>query len=70
VGLWFLGVFLGPLLMRVGLAGGQPPIESDLPDTGEEDDVPLEWLGIDRPFTSTDVAALDRAIGLETQGSR
>jgi hypothetical protein len=29
----------------------------------EGDAVPLELLGIDRPFTSEDVATLDRAIG-------
>jgi branched-chain amino acid transport system permease protein len=30
------------------------------------DDVAWEWVGIDRPFTPDDVAALDRALGLET----
>jgi hypothetical protein len=29
------------------------------------DDVPLEWLGIERPFTAADVAALDEGLGLE-----
>jgi branched-chain amino acid transport system permease protein len=33
---------------------------------GEDEDVPLEWLGIARPYTAADVAALDRALGLET----
>jgi hypothetical protein len=27
--------------------------------------VPLEWVGIDRPFTREDVARLDRELGLE-----
>jgi branched-chain amino acid transport system permease protein len=31
-----------------------------------EVEVPLERVGIDRPFTPADVAALDRALGLET----
>jgi hypothetical protein len=30
------------------------------------DEVAWEWVGIDRPFTPDDAAALDRALGLET----
>ncbi|HET6952269.1 MAG TPA: ABC transporter permease, partial [Acidimicrobiales bacterium] len=31
----------------------------------ETDAVPLEWAGIDRPFTAEEVATLDRVLGLE-----
>lgn len=36
-------------------------------EAGQED-VPLEWLGIDRPFTVEDALALERAIGVELTG--
>ena len=34
-------------------------------DTGDVADVAWEWVGIDRPYTPDDAAALDRALGLE-----
>jgi branched-chain amino acid transport system permease protein len=33
------------------------------------DDVPLEWAGVDRPFTEAEVAMLDRELGLESAGA-
>jgi branched-chain amino acid transport system permease protein len=36
----------------------------------EQPEVPLEWVGIDRPFEPADVAALDRTLGLESTGAR
>lgn len=35
-------------------------------DRDRDRGVPLEWVGIDRPFEPADVAALDRTLGLET----
>jgi branched-chain amino acid transport system permease protein len=35
--------------------------------TDEPEGVPLEWVGIDRPFTAEEVAALDRFLGLEPE---
>jgi branched-chain amino acid transport system permease protein len=37
------------------------------PDEEAGDDVPLEWAGIVRPFTSEEIAALDRELGLEPE---
>jgi hypothetical protein len=34
-------------------------------DATQSATVPLEWVGIDRPFTPEDVAQLDRELGLE-----
>ncbi|HKY64848.1 MAG TPA: ABC transporter permease [Acidimicrobiales bacterium] len=43
-------------------ARGRPPAT----DAGAPaDNVPLEWAGIDRPFTEAEVATLDRQLGLE-----
>jgi branched-chain amino acid transport system permease protein len=33
------------------------------------DDVPLEWAGVDRPFTDAEVAMLDRELGVEPAGA-
>ncbi|HEY3724127.1 MAG TPA: ABC transporter permease [Acidimicrobiia bacterium] len=40
-------------------------VEEAAGDVEEVVDVPLEWRGIDRPWTDADVEELDRAIGLE-----
>jgi branched-chain amino acid transport system permease protein len=39
---------------------------ADEPAEEREPEVPLEWIGIDRPFRPEDVAALDRELGLES----
>jgi branched-chain amino acid transport system permease protein len=59
-----LGVALfGPgLVLRFGPRAATEVEEGEV----EPDDVPWEWVGIDRPFTPDDVAVLDRALGLET----
>ena len=59
----------GGLLLRLGvLRGGELAGALAGGTVGDEDvvdDVPLEWLGIEREFTAADVAGLDRALGLE-----
>jgi branched-chain amino acid transport system permease protein len=55
----------GGLLLRFGLLGGGVPVTEPVLDDAASDDVPVEWLGIEREFTPADVAALDRALGLE-----
>jgi hypothetical protein len=30
----------------------------------DADDVPLEWIGIDRPYTEADVRSMDEALAL------
>lgn len=57
-------VLSGPLLLRLR-ASRSTPVEAVLQDE-PADEVALEWLGIDRPFTPDDVAGLDRALGLES----
>ncbi|MGH9211781.1 MAG: ABC transporter permease subunit [Acidimicrobiales bacterium] len=76
-GVWFavaLGAaaLSGGLLLRFGLLGGKRLAAEPLLADGaeDEDEVPLEWLGIERPYTPADVAALDRALGLESAGAR
>jgi branched-chain amino acid transport system permease protein len=67
------GVPFAVLLVGVPVAGGLAAQRlvarqdrPDEPDVEREPDVPLEWVGIDRPFTPEDVAALDRELGLES----
>ena len=53
----------GDMSLRRGTA---PPT-----DVSDLDEVPLEWVGIDRPFDERDVRALDRALGTqEALGAR
>jgi hypothetical protein len=60
-----LAAVLGPgLVLRVLDARRTRP--ADGAEAPEVDEVAWEWVGIDRPFTQDDVAALDRALGLET----
>jgi branched-chain amino acid transport system permease protein len=76
VGLLMVAVALGPALVRLQerRAAGPAPVEPGEPARAAHDaeaeagarDVPLEWVGIERPFTPDDVVALDRALGLET----
>jgi hypothetical protein len=39
-------------------------------ERAEEDDVPLEFVGIDRPFTPADRLYLDSALGLHGNGKK
>jgi branched-chain amino acid transport system permease protein len=65
------GALSGGLLLRVGLLGGQArAAEPLLEGTGDDGEVPLEWVGIERPFTPADVAVLDRELGIESAGVR
>jgi len=60
-----LAAILGPgLVLRAVDARRDRSIAAS---TADEDpgDVAWEWVGIDRPYTPDDVAALDRALGLE-----
>ena len=64
-------VLAAPLVLRVvtarRAAGGLAHTNGAEPDAEPApEDVPWEWVGIDRPFTPEDVAVLDRALGLET----
>jgi branched-chain amino acid transport system permease protein len=64
------GVPFAVLLLGVPVAGGLAAqwlvARRDRPDEPDrEPEVPLEWVGIDRPFTPEDIAALDRELGLE-----
>lgn len=63
-------VLFAPLVLRVVTArraAGLAPTNGAEPDAGPApEDVPWEWVGVDRPFTPEDVAVLDRALGLET----
>jgi branched-chain amino acid transport system permease protein len=63
-------------LLGVPLAGGlgaqllAARRERALPPDGAGDarrEVPLEWVGIERPFAEADVAALDRELGMEVR---
>jgi branched-chain amino acid transport system permease protein len=61
------------LLVLVPVAGGLGAQRlsarrdrSGEPAAAREPEVPLEWVGIDRPFRPEDVAALDRSLALET----
>jgi branched-chain amino acid transport system permease protein len=60
------GVLSGPLLLRLRETRGATRAERDARvAAGEGATVPLEWVGIERPFTREDVAELDRELGLE-----
>jgi branched-chain amino acid transport system permease protein len=67
------GVPWAVLLLGVPLAGGlAAQLRATRSDESarhraddDDDEVPLERVGIDRPYTAADVAALDRALGLE-----
>jgi branched-chain amino acid transport system permease protein len=60
--LLILAILSGSLLLRVLEARGSAPTAHDPTESAT---VPLEWVGIDRPFTREDVAELDRELGLE-----
>jgi branched-chain amino acid transport system permease protein len=68
--LLLIAAVLGPgLLLRFRDARALGEADQPEPSTGAAFDegttVPLEWVGIDRPFTHEDVALLDRELGLE-----
>jgi branched-chain amino acid transport system permease protein len=61
VGAWWLilGVVIALLVFgQIAQTLARPPKEETEPE------IPLEWVGIDRPFRPDDVAALDRELGL------
>jgi branched-chain amino acid transport system permease protein len=59
-------VLLGPVLLRLReTSRRRAESRADDQAAPPSDDVPLEWLGIERPFTAADVAALDEGLGLE-----
>jgi branched-chain amino acid transport system permease protein len=60
----------GSLLLRARelLAAPQPGDDVAVSDDGH-DDVSLEWLGIERPFTTEDAVAIERQIGLDLLGA-
>jgi branched-chain amino acid transport system permease protein len=60
--LLILAILSGSLLLRVLEARGSAPTGHDATESAT---VPLEWVGIERPFTREDVAELDRELGLE-----
>jgi hypothetical protein len=50
---------------------GEAPVPREVPVEAEAgDDVPLEWLGIDRPFTPADAAHIERKLGVELEVHR
>jgi branched-chain amino acid transport system permease protein len=55
-------VLSGSLLLRIRGARGRAPTAHDATESAT---VPLEWVGIDRPFTPEDLAELDRELGME-----
>jgi hypothetical protein len=60
--LLILSVLSGSLLLRVLDARRPAPTAHGATESAT---VPLEWVGIERPFTREDVAELDRELGLE-----
>jgi branched-chain amino acid transport system permease protein len=57
---------LGPgLVLRFAATRAGAEAEADGTTLGGDATVPLEWVGIERPFTREDVAELDRELGLE-----
>ena len=48
----------------------RPPEAADELAPADEEDVPLEWAGIVRPFSEDEVATLDRVLGLERPWGR
>lgn len=45
--------------------GGMAAVEG----VAQDDEVPLEWAGVERPFTEAEVALLDRRLGLDAAGA-
>ncbi|MCU1376495.1 MAG: inner-rane translocator, partial [Actinomycetia bacterium] len=69
---WFLLLSFGLLLVLPVVAKAVQPeafIEAGATEATPEDEMPLEWVGIDRPFTLEDRDYLDRALGLHGNGN-
>jgi hypothetical protein len=49
----------------VGLPRASAPISTKWAASPKADDVPLELVGIERPFTAEDLRVIGRAIGTE-----
>lgn len=61
------GAVFALALLGVPLAGGLwARLQMARAASDVEREVPLEWMGIERPFEPADVAMLDRTLGLET----
>lgn len=69
----------GSLLLRLqdavrsdgGDALGQPAADlapGDADEASNRLEVPLEWLGIDQPFTTADAVAMERTLGVDLSG--
>ena len=64
---WYFIIAAVVLLLVFTLhASWTAPTEPEIEEAAgvEFADVPLEWVGIDRPFTPEDVQELDRQLGL------
>jgi branched-chain amino acid transport system permease protein len=63
---WFIigGVITLLVCTQIAALRAKPAPESEEAAGVEFADVPLEWVGIDRPFTPEDVEELDRRLGL------
>jgi branched-chain amino acid transport system permease protein len=65
---WPFIVLMGAALVGATLVASllrPKAVEEAAGDIEAVEDVPLEWRGIDRPWTDADLEELDRAIGLE-----
>jgi branched-chain amino acid transport system permease protein len=58
IGVPIAGALLAQTVAKRRQRASEPPADPD-------SQVPLEWVGIDRPFQPADIAALDRGLGLE-----
>jgi branched-chain amino acid transport system permease protein len=63
---WFIigGVVALLVFTQIAALQAKPDTETEEAAGVEFADVPLEWVGIDRPFTPEDVAELDARLGL------
>jgi branched-chain amino acid transport system permease protein len=63
---WFVigGIVALLVFTQVAALRARPAPETEEAAGVEFADVPLEWVGIDRPFTPEDVQELDRQLGL------
>jgi branched-chain amino acid transport system permease protein len=58
---------LAVAILAVGPLAATPRAPAPAPGEAE---VPLEWVGIDRPFTPDDLATMDTALSLDEAGAR
>jgi hypothetical protein len=70
---WYLLVLTFMVLLLLPVVAQALMPEAFVPEGEErkdEDDVPAEFIGIDRPFTAADRDRLDQALGLQGNGSK